>query len=147
MTPIMVAAPWVTFDVATAESEQGKPAQLKVTVNQLAAFDGSFNAELLGLPKGCTTPAQTFTKDTKELVFPIEVAADAPVGKFGNLFIRAVIQKDGEDVLHQWGGGQLAVFAPLPPAAAPAPEAAPKPEEKKPDEPARKTRFPVAAAG
>lgn len=147
MTPIMVAAPWVTFDVATAESEQGKPAQLKVTVNQLAAYDGSFNAELLGLPKGCTTPVQAFTKDTKELVFPIEIAADAPVGKFGNLFIRAVIQKEGEDVLHQWGGGQLQVFAPLPPAAAPAPEAAPKPEEKRPDEPARKTRFPVAAAG
>ena len=142
----MVAAPWVTFDVATAESEQGKPAQLKVTVNQLAAFDGSFNAELLGLPKGCTTPVQAFTKDTKELVFPIEIAADAPVGKFGNLFIRAVIQKEGEDVLHQWGGGQLQVFAPLPPAVTPAPEA-PKPEEKKPDEPARKTRFPVAAAG
>ncbi|MBM3288666.1 MAG: peptidase [Candidatus Hydrogenedentes bacterium] len=146
LTPIAIAAPWVTFDVATAETEQGKPAQLKVTVNQQHEYAGAFNAELLGLPKGCTTPAQQFSKDTKELVFPIEIAADAPVGKFGNLFVRAVIQAEGEDVLHQWGGGQLQVFAPLPPAAAPAPEA-PKPEETKPDEPARKTRFPVASAG
>lgn len=144
LTPITIAAPWVTFDVATAESEQGKPAQLKVTVNQQHEYAGSFNAELLGLPKGCTTAPQQFSKDTQEMVFPIEIAADAPVGKFGNLFVRAVIQAEGEDVLHQWGGGQLQVFAPLPPAAAPAPEA-PKPEEKKPDEPERKTRFPVAA--
>lgn len=144
LTPITVSAPWVTFDVATAETEQGKPAQLKVTVNQQHDYAGSFNAELLGLPKGCSAPQQPFSHDTKELVFPIETAPDAPVGKFGNLFVRAVIQSEGEDVLHQWGGGTLQVFAPLPPAAAPPPAPA-APEEKKPDEPARKTRFPVAA--
>ena len=148
MTPLTIAAPWVTFDVAKAETEQGKPTQVKVTVNQAQQFTGSFNAELLGLPKGCTTQPQPLTVESKELIFPVEIAADAPVGKFDGLFIRAVLQTEGEDVLHQWGGGSLQVFQPLPPAAAPAtpaPEATP--DQPKPEAPARKTRFPVASTG
>ncbi|HRK36527.1 MAG TPA: PPC domain-containing protein, partial [Candidatus Hydrogenedentes bacterium] len=148
LTPLTIAAPWVTFDVAKAETEQGKPTQVKVTVNQAQQFTGSFNAELLGLPKGCTTQPQPLTVESKELIFPVEIAADAPVGKFDGLFIRAVLQTEGEDVLHQWGGGSLQVFQPLPPAAAPAtpaPEATP--DQPKPEAPARKTRFPVASTG
>lgn len=147
LTPITIAAPWVTFDVAKAETEQGKPTQLKVTVNQQQTFAGQFNAELLGLPKGCTTQPQPLTPETKEITFPIEIAADAPVGKFDGLFVRAVLQAEGEDVLHQWGSGSLQVFAPLPPAAAAAPAPESKPEEPKPEEPERKTRFPTASAG
>ncbi|MDZ4861065.1 MAG: PPC domain-containing protein [Candidatus Hydrogenedentes bacterium] len=147
LTPLMIAAPWVTFDVAKAESEQGKPTELKVVVNQAQQFAGSFNAELLGLPKGCTTIPQPLTVETKELSFPIEIAADAPVGKFNGLFIRTVLKAEEEDVLHQWGSGTLQVFQPLPPAAAPPPTPAATPDQPKPDEPERKTRFPVASTG
>jgi hypothetical protein len=49
-----------------------------------------------------------------------------------------VLQAEGEDVLHQSGAGQLAIFKPLPPElqkpAAPA-------EQPKPDQPEHKTRF------
>ncbi|GMU92662.1 MAG: hypothetical protein AMXMBFR4_17200 [Candidatus Hydrogenedentota bacterium] len=146
LTPLEVSAPWVTFDVAKAESEKGRPTQFVVTVNQQRGYEGSYNAELLGLPKGVTTQPQPLTHETTQLTFPIDVAADAPTGKFEGIFVRAVLSTQGEDVLHQWGSGVLQVYDPLPPEmqqAAPPPA----PEEAKPDEPERKTRFPTASNG
>ncbi len=143
LTPVTIEAPWVTFDVTKAETEQGKPAELVVNVNQAQAFDGTYKAELLGLPKGVTSQPLDVSKDTTELKFPLDVAADAPAGKFKGLFVRTVLVKEGEDVLHQSGGGELAIYKPLPPELKEAAPPPPKPEEKKPDQPKRKTRFPT----
>jgi hypothetical protein len=59
------------------------------------------------------------------------------------LFVRSVLVKEGEDVLHQSGGGNLVIYKPLPPELKEAAPPPPKPEEKKPDQPERKTRFPT----
>ncbi|MCC6488696.1 MAG: PPC domain-containing protein [Candidatus Hydrogenedentes bacterium] len=142
LTPVTVQAPWVTFEVTKAETEQGKPAQLVVNVTQAQEYTGTYKAELLGLPKGVTSQPLDITHDTTQLTFPLEVAADAPAGKFQNIFVRSVLATEGEEVLHQSGGGNLTIYEPLPPAlqeAAPAPA----PEAPKPDEPKRKTRFPA----
>jgi hypothetical protein len=144
LTPIEIAQPWVTFEVTKAETEQGKPTQLVVNVTESKEFDGTVKAELLGLPKGTSAPSQDLSKDTKQLTFPIEVAPDAPEGKFGGLFVRTVLRYEGEDVVHQWGSGNLAIFKPLPPNLQQA-QPPPQPEQPKPDEPKRKTRFPASA--
>ncbi|MCL4691504.1 MAG: peptidase [Candidatus Hydrogenedentes bacterium] len=143
LTPVTIEAPWVTFEVTKAETEQGKPTELVVNVTEAQAYEGTFKAELLGLPKGVTATAQDLAAGTTALKFPIEVAADAPDGKFENLFVRTTLVKEGEDVLHQSGGGSLVIYKPLPPELKEAAPPPPKPEEKKPDEPARKTRFPT----
>ncbi|MBX7255080.1 MAG: PPC domain-containing protein [Candidatus Hydrogenedentes bacterium] len=146
LTPVEIAKPWVTFEVAKVETEQGKPTQLVVTVNQGQEYAGSYKAELLGLPKGVTSQPQDISHDTTQLTFPIEVAADAPAGKFEGLFVRSVLSFEGEDVLNQSGGGALTIFEPLPPTLqAPEPAPAPTPEQPKPEEPQRKTRFPKTA--
>ena len=144
LTPVTVEAPWVTFDVTKAETEQGKPVELVVNVTQAQEYEGTYKAELLGLPKGVTAPQLDLAHGTTELKFPLEVAADAPDGKFQGLFVRSVLVKEGEDVLHQSGGGDLVIYKPLPPELQEAAPPPPKPEEQKPDEPARKTRFPAA---
>jgi len=144
LTPVTIEAPWVTFDVTKAETEQGKPVELVVNVNQAQEYEGTYKAELLGLPKGVTTQPQDLGHDTTELKFPLEVAADAPDGKFNGLFVRSVLVKEGEDVLHQSGGGNLVIYKPLPSELKEAAPPPPKPEEQKPDEPVRKTRFPAA---
>lgn len=134
-----VAEPWTTFEVPNVETEQGKPVEIVVKVNPLQEYAGEFSAELLGLPKGVTAPAQPLSHGVTELRFPLEVAADAPEGKHGGLFVRTVLQAEGEDVLHQSGGGQLSIFKPLPPelqAPAEPPAETPQPEETK-----RKSRF------
>jgi hypothetical protein len=133
-----IADPWVTFEVPQVETEQGKPVELVVKVTQAKDYAGEFPAEILGLPKGVTAEPQKVSHATTELKFPLQVAADAPEGKHGGLFVRSVLQAEGEDVLHQSGAGQLAIFKPLPPElqkpAAPA-------EQPKPDQPEHKTRF------
>jgi hypothetical protein len=145
LTPVIIEAQWVTFDVTKAETEQGKPVELVVNVNQVQAFEGTYKAELLGLPKGVSTQPQDLAPDSTAIKFPLDIAADAPEGKFEGLFVRAVLVKEGEDVLHQSGGGNLVIYKPLPPELQ---QAAPPPapvEETQPDEPVRKTRFPAAA--
>jgi hypothetical protein len=143
-TPIQVNAPWVDFQMPEIQTEQGQPVEIKVTMTKAQDFEGTHKVELLGLPKGLTTTPQEFTKDTTELTFPVEVAADAPEGKHGPLLMRAVIVQNEEPILHASQGERIVIYKPLPPALqAAAPE--PKPEEKKEEKkeaPQRKTRFP-----
>lgn len=137
-----IAEPWMTFDVAAVETEQGKPVNLLVKVAQAHAYEGAAKAQLLGLPKGVTAPTLDVAADVTEVTFPLEVAADAAPGKHQNIFVQAVVTANAEPVLHKWGSGQVTVFKPLPPPADAPPQPEAKPEEPKPDEPERKTRFP-----
>jgi hypothetical protein len=138
-----IAEPWMTFDVATVETEQGKPVELLVKVAQAQAFEGAAKAQLLGLPKGVTAPTLDVAADVTEVTFPLEVAADAAPGKHQNIFVQAVVTANEEPVLHKWGSGQVTVFKPLPPPVdEPEPEPQAAPEEPKPEEPERRTRFP-----
>jgi len=138
-----IAEPWMTFEVATVETEQGKPVSLLVKIAQAHAYEGAAKAQLLGLPKGVTAPTLDVAADVTEVTFPLEVAADTPPGKHKNIFVQAVVTANAEPVLHKWGSGQVTVFKPLPPPVdAPEPKPEAKAEEPKPDEPERKTRFP-----
>lgn len=139
--PVEVQEPWVNFNLAGGETEMGKPVEIAVTLDQHTPYDGTFKAQLVGLPNGVTAEPLDYTKDTAELKFQVSVAADAPEGKFNSLMIDTVISTDKGDIIHRSGTCELKIYKPLPPtlqAAAPAPA----PAEVKPDEPQRKTRFP-----
>jgi hypothetical protein len=93
-------------------------------------FEGNATAELMGLPHGVKAAPMSFNKDTKELLFSLEVAADATIGKHQNLFCKVLIPQNGQNVVHQLAyGGVLRIDAPMVAAA-------PKPEEAKPAAPA-----------
>lgn len=145
-TPIEVTAPWVDFQMPEIQTEQGQPVELKVTMTKGQDFEGTHSVQLLGLPKGLTTGPQEFTKDTTEVTFPIEVAADAPEGKHGPLLFRAIITQNEEPILHASSGAKVVIYKPLPPtlqqAAAPEPKPEEKAEEKKVEAPKKRTRFP-----
>ncbi len=139
--PFEVQEPWVNFTVAATATDQGKPVELAVNVEQKVAYDGACKAELIGLPKGVTAEPLEFTKDTTELKFNLTVAEDAPVGKFEAVAVNTVIDTPNGTVLHRSAPGELKVQKPLPAALqaqAPAPAA-----EAAPDAPKRKTRFPT----
>jgi hypothetical protein len=142
LTPVNVQPQWFNFAVPNVETEQGKPVEMVVAVSQVKPFDGEFDVNLLSLPRGITTTPQKITKDTTEVRFPIEVAADAPVGKHPSVMGEVFVTVNGEGVRHVSGGGQVTVYEPLPAemqAAAPAPVAEQAPVEGAPE---RKTRFP-----
>jgi hypothetical protein len=94
-----------------------------VTVN--TPFEGTAKVELVGLPPGVTAAPQEITKDSKEVKFPLTVAADARVGHHKQLTCQVTITENGEPVVHLIGGGELRVDAPLPasPTAATEPAA------------------------
>lgn len=140
--PVGIEAPWVAFEVPAVQTDQGKPVEMLVKVNQVKPFEGEFPLTLTGFPKGITCDPVPFTKDSTELKFTINVAEDAPEGKFEGIVARAEITTNGEPVRHNSGSGRVQVFKPLPPDVA---AATPAPAAPTPDQPAateRKTRFP-----
>ena len=141
--PVEVQDPWVNFNVASVETEKGKPVEMVVTVEQKVPYEGTFQAQILGLPNGITVDPLPFTKDTTELKFTVNVTPEAPVGKFEGLLVDTIINNGAGEVIHRGGAGALKVYEPLPAtlqAAAPPP---PPPAEGAPAAPVRKTRFPA----
>ncbi len=141
--PVEVQDPWVNFNVASVETEKGKPVEMIVTVEQKVPYEGTFQAQILGLPNGITVDPLPFTKDTTELKFTVNVTPEAPVGKFEGLLVDTIINNGAGEVIHRGGAGALKVYEPLPAtlqAAAPPP---PPPAEGAPAAPVRKTRFPA----
>lgn len=135
LVPLTVAEKFMSFEYTPAAGEQGKETQLLVKMTKLSDFPGEATVKLIGLPHNASTEEKKVTKETTELVFPIKIGADTPVGKHANLFCQVVVTQEGEPILHNLGSGELRVDPPPPPkadappmpqaAAAPAPEAAP----------------------
>jgi hypothetical protein len=120
-----VAPPFFAFQMERASSEQGKNTEIFCKLQQLAPFDGPAKVNVLGLPPKVTTAEMQMSKDSKDLAFKLTVDKAAPVGQHRNIFCQAVILVNGEPVLHNVGGTELRIDAPLPPKASqPAPAAA-----------------------
>jgi len=135
LADLQVAESYFVFDFERAAVEQGKQTSMVVTVNQLGDFEGKAKVELLGLPNEAKADPLEFDKDTERVVFNITTTEKTPPGRHRSLICKAVIEVNGEPVVHNLGQGELRVDAPLPkPAAtakAEAPKPQPKPEEKK----------------
>lgn len=140
--PVTVEAPWVAFEVPAVQTDQGKPVEMVVKVNQVKPYDGEFALTLTGFPKGIGCDPVNFTKDSTEVKFTINVAPDAPEGKFEGIVARAEITTNGEPVKHNSGSGVVQVFKPLPPEVAAAAPAPPPPAPGEAPKAERKTRFP-----
>lgn len=129
LVTLRVAEPYLTATIDLSATEQGKKVPVLCKVEHLAPFTGSATAELMGLPHGTSTAPIEFSSDQAELTFPVEVAADATVGKHNGLFLRIRVPENGSTILHQTGqGGTLRIDAPAPaPVAANTAEATPAP--------------------
>jgi len=136
LVPLRVVDPWVSASIDLGATEQGRNVPVLCKLEQHREFPGKARAELLGLPHGATTQAVEFDKDTGEITFPVEVAADAAVGKHSGLFLRIEVPHSGARVLHQTGhGGTLRIDKPRPePKAEAKPKEAAKPPPAKPAE-------------
>ena len=138
LVTLKVAEPWLTIALDLAATEQGRAVPVVAKVSYQREFAGQATVELQGLPHGAKANPLTFTKDQAELTFPVEIAADAAVGKHNSLFCRVNVPEAGAQVIHLTGqGGTLRIDAPPPAPVAKA--ADPKPEPAKPaGEPAAK---------
>lgn len=125
----------MTFDLAA--TEQGKPIAMVGKIEVQQEFEGNATVELMGLPHGVKCAPQSFNKGQTELNFPLEIAADAAVGKHTAIFCKINVPVNGQTVLHQTAkGSTLRIDKPVAPVvasagdakpAAPAPPAGEKP--------------------
>jgi hypothetical protein len=134
-----IAAPYFGMKFEKAAVEQGQATELLVHVEKTKDFPGNAKVELVGLPAGATTAPLEFNQDAKDITFKINTAADAREGRHASLLCRAVIQVNGEPIMHTIGTGELRIDKPLPPKAntpppmpAPMPAAAPAPAPEAP---------------
>ena len=126
--PIMLEiadAPFV-FEFPKTSAEQGAKSQTLVRVTVNRQLDGPAEIELVGVPAGVTllTPKLPVTQETVEVVFPLEIAADARVGQHNTLNCKATIHAPGGDIVETVGTGMLQIDQPIPQAK---PPEAPKP--------------------
>ncbi len=115
LVPLRVAEPYLSMTLDLAATEQGKASMMVAKVEHALEFTGEAKAELVGLPHGVAATAQTFTHGQSEIQFPLEVAADATVGKHATVFCRVHVPENHGTVLHQTAhGGTLRIDAPPP---------------------------------
>lgn len=124
-----VTDPYVKLAFAPRTVEQGQATELALGVEKLKDFDGAARAELVGLPGEVTSAPREFTKDAKEVVFPLQTTTKSPPGRHRTILCRVVIQVAGEPVTHTLGTGDLRILRPaVAEAAAPKPVAKPVPK-------------------
>lgn len=106
---VTVAEPFIALTFATSAAVQGTSLDYAVAVEVRTPFEGQAKVELLGLPPGVTAEPLEFDAAAKEMVFKLQLAADARVGRHRQLFCRVTIQHKGEPVVHSIGTGELGV--------------------------------------
>jgi hypothetical protein len=130
LVTLKIVEPYLGMAIDMAATEQGKPTTVVCKVDYPGNFSGNATAELLGLPHGAKTQPVSFPHGQAEVNFPLEIAADAAVGKHTALFCRVNVPENGTTILHQVGqGGTLRIDKPAA-NAPPQPQPVAKAEEK-----------------
>jgi hypothetical protein len=138
LVQLQVAPPLVNLTIPLTVISRGGQGDVVCTIEPKQPFEGQANVILMGLPHKVTAPAQKIGPDAREVVFPVQVAQDSPLGRHKSLFCRVEVPTPQGVVVHHLGaGGTLRVDPPPPPKPAQPPvAAAPSPPEIKPADPA-----------
>ena len=113
-------------------AEQGKQIAVAIGVKQTRPTDGKVEVEMVGLPPGTTSSnsKQLVDPAKEELVFLLDVPADAKPGSFKTIVARGTITSDAGVITQTNGTGEVQIDVPVVIAAKP--ETAPAALETKP---------------
>lgn len=113
LVDVEVAKPFVGGRIQMSAVEQGRTGQVLCKLDQLEKFDGKAKIELLGLPPGVTAQPMEITAADQQVIFPITIGEKSPVGNHNSLYCRAIITKEGSDIIHNIArGGVLRIDTP-----------------------------------
>lgn len=112
-----VETQYFKFEFPKSAGELGTESTVTVKTEVLRDLPAEAEVELVGLPKGVTSPEpiQPLTQDTKSLTFPISIAADAKPGSHKTLVCIGRVKVSEEPIVQTVGTGELRVDKPLPP--------------------------------
>jgi len=115
-----VQAPMLGYAQERAAVEQGQPTSIFGKIAITTPFEGDAVINVIGLPTKVVAPALKVNKTTKELTIPLTTDKTSPAGKH-SIYCQAIVNHNGETLVHNIGGGELRIDVPLPPKVAPAP--------------------------
>lgn len=119
LTPVTIGEPFVTATMEKSACEPGQGTNIVVKLDQRIPFEGKATLRIVGLSEKVSVMEKEITKDDKEIVFPVKVAADCQTGSQRNLFCSLLVKKDGVVIPHNIAaGGVFRVTPPKKPAEA-----------------------------
>lgn len=135
---VWLASEFINFEVAdshfdfkftTTVVETGASGNVAVGLEVKRPPEGEVEFELVGLPAGVTSaaPKVKLAGEMAQLSFPVSVAADARVGSFKTLVIKATIVRPNGEILQTQGTGEIQIAAPVAAAATTVAAAKPAP--------------------
>jgi hypothetical protein len=107
-----VADPFTSATLKRASCEQGQSVQMACVLEQAKPFEGEAIARLQGLPPEASAPELKFTKDTKELVFPVATTEKTPPGNHKSVFVEVVTPVGGGQARMAGGSAELKIVKP-----------------------------------
>ncbi|MEQ8208451.1 MAG: PPC domain-containing protein [Lacipirellulaceae bacterium] len=107
--PLRVAKAYLSLAFPTVAVQQGEAVDYVMGVEVSTPFEGEATATLQGLPHGVTTNPIKFTKDAKQLKFPLQTTPQARLGRHRQISCRVVITENGEPVTHNLSRGELRI--------------------------------------
>lgn len=133
MVALTVTEPMITASLEMASTIPGENTVLVCKISHHKPIEGSAEISLLGLPHGVKAKPAKIDGQSKEVVFHLEVAADAPKGNHNALFCSITPRLNGQIVYHNSAHGGVLRINPPPPAKKTAAKVV-----KKPSAPAKK---------
>lgn len=113
----------VSNDLCAASPGQSATMACRVEVKE--AFTGAASIELIGLPRGASSAPQSFDATQTVLQMPIQLAADAAIGKHQGLVARVRVPFQGNMLEHRFSlAAPLRIDAPAPAVTTPPPNPA-----------------------
>ena len=109
LATLEVAPGFVQFAMNRAAGELGQSANIVCKIDQKTLFEGKAKAHLFGLPNKATAPELEFTRETKELTFPVAIDLQTPVGKQRGIGCQVVITKNDEPICQNVGTTELRI--------------------------------------
>ena len=136
LATLNIADNYLTMAPERAAVIQGEATEFYAKLEMKTPFEGKATAVLLGLPNKVTAEPIEITKETTEVRFQVQTAAESPVGRHKGLFVQVTIPQAGEVMVHRAATGELRIDAPPPKPKEPAKE--PEKKAAKPDKPPEK---------
>jgi len=116
LAPLTIGEPFLTATIEKTACEAGKSTNITVKLEQKIPFEGKVTIKLVGLSDKVSISEKQITRDDKEVIFPVKVAADCSLGSQRNLFCTVAVKRDGEIIPHNVGqGGSFRVVPPRKP--------------------------------
>jgi len=121
LVTLQVAEPAVELTAEPVDAEQGREATIVWKVQKPGGFSGTAKARLLGLPAKVEAPELEFGAEVTEVVFPVTVAGDAPVGPHKNVLCEVRVPEGEAWIVHASPPTTFRIDKPLPPEEEPKP--------------------------